>query len=170
VTTVETKDSWKMVGQAVSRADAVEKAAGGTLFADDFDIPGCLAGKVVRSGLAAAEIVRLDAEAARAIPGVRAVLTADDIPGVNTAHGEDFPVLAQGRVRSVGDVVALVAADSDEAVQAAVDWSSGRMAAFTIPNRRWTKTPRPQPLSSRWIAEMWTAPFRRPTLSSSTRI
>ncbi len=119
--TVETKDSWKMVGQAVSRPDAVEKALGGTLFADDFGIPGCLVGKAVRSGVAAAEITRLDAGAARAIPGVRAVLTADDIPGVNAAHGEDFPVLADGCVRSVGDAVALVAAETEEAAQAAID-------------------------------------------------
>lgn len=119
--TVETKDSWKMVGQAVSRADAVEKAVGGTLFADDFDIPGCLVGKVVRSGVAAAEIVRLDVEAARRVPGVRAVLTAEDIPGANAAHGEDFPVLAGGRVRSAGDAVALVAAESAEAAQAAAE-------------------------------------------------
>ncbi|MFQ5914531.1 MAG: xanthine dehydrogenase family protein molybdopterin-binding subunit [Nitrospinota bacterium] len=119
--TVEAKSSWKMVGQAVSRSDAFEKAVGGTLFADDFDIPGCLVGKVVRGGVAAAKIARLDVEAARNMPGVRAVLIAEDIPGVNVAHGEDFPVLARGRVRSVGDAIALVAADTEGAAQAAVN-------------------------------------------------
>ena len=76
--TVETRDSWKMVGQSVSRADAVEKAVGGTLFADDFDIPGCLHGRVVRSGVASVVLDAMDVESARNLPGVRAVLTAED--------------------------------------------------------------------------------------------
>ena len=110
-----------MVGQAVSRPDAIEKAVGGTLFADDFEVPGCLIGKVVRAGVASAQIRKIDTQAARRIPGVRAVLTAADIPGANHAHGEDFPVLADGAVRSAGDAVALVAADHEAAAQAAAD-------------------------------------------------
>lgn len=117
----EFRDSWKMVGQAVSRADAVEKAVGGTLFADDFNLPGCLIGRVVRAGVASARIRKIDVQAARRISGVRAVLTAEDIPGANHAHGEEFPVLADGVVRSAGDAVALVAADHEAAARTAVD-------------------------------------------------
>ncbi len=117
----ESRNSWKMVGQAVSRPDAVEKAVGGTLFADDFNLPGCLIGRVVRAGVASARIRKIDVQAARRIPGVRAVLTAEDIPGANHAHGEEFPVLADGVVRSAGDAVALVAADHEAAARTAVD-------------------------------------------------
>ncbi len=119
--TVETRDSWKMVGQSVSRADAVEKAVGGTLFADDFDIPGCLHGRVVRSGVASVVLDAMDVESARNLPGVRAVLTAEDVPGANQAHGDDFPVLASGYIRSAGDAIAILAADSPDAAQAAAD-------------------------------------------------
>ncbi len=115
------------MGQSVSRADAFEKAVGGTLFADDFDIPGCLTGKVVRSGVASAILDGMDVESACSLPGVRAVLTAEDIPGINHAHGEDFPVLAHGYIRSAGDAIALVAADSPEAAQAAADALSPRL-------------------------------------------
>ena len=117
----ESRDSWKMVGQAVSRPDAVEKAVGGTLFADDFNLPGCLIGRVVRAGVASARIRKIDVQAARRIPGVRAVLIAEDIPGANHANGEEFPVLADGIVRSAGDAVALVAADHEAAARTAVD-------------------------------------------------
>ncbi len=117
----ESRDSWKMAGQAVSRPDAVEKAVGGTLFADDFNLPGCLIGKVVRAGVASARIRKIDVQAARRISGVRAVLTAEDIPGANHTHGEEFPVLADGVVRSAGDAVALVAADHEAAARTAVD-------------------------------------------------
>ena len=71
---------------------------------------------VLRSPHAHAEIVRIDADRARRLPGVQAVMIARDVPGENS-YGrkvKDEPVLADARVRKVGDPVALVVATSPE--------------------------------------------------------
>ncbi len=76
----------------------------------------------LRSPHAHAEIVRIDTERARRLPGVEAILTARDVPGENT-YGrkvKDQPVLAEARVRQVGDPVALVVATSPEVAAAAL--------------------------------------------------
>jgi CO/xanthine dehydrogenase Mo-binding subunit len=75
--------------------------------------------------MANAHIRRLDVQKARDLPGVRAVLTAADIPGINLRGNvlggrDDQPVLAEDHVRAVGDPVALVAADSLEIAEEAV--------------------------------------------------
>ena len=69
---------------------------------------------MLRSPHAHARIRKLDAARARGIPGVRAVITAADIPGRNLIPmiQSDWPVLAQDSCRHVGEAVALVAADT----------------------------------------------------------
>ncbi len=114
-----------LIGQSPTRADAVEKAAGVTRFSDDVSLPGMLWGRVLRSPVANARIRKLDVRAAAGLPGVRAVITASDIPGVNLRGNllggrDDQPVLAEDCVRAVGDPVALVAAESMEAAEEAL--------------------------------------------------
>jgi aldehyde oxidoreductase len=104
------------------RTDALGKATGRALYAADLRVDGMLHARALRSPHAHAEIVRIDAEAARQLPGVEAVLTARDVPGKNR-YGrklKDQPVLADSIVRQVGDPVALVVATSREAATAAL--------------------------------------------------
>jgi CO/xanthine dehydrogenase Mo-binding subunit len=100
--------------------DFVEKVAGTLRYADDWGFPGMLHGVVVRAQLPSARIVGIDTGAARAVPGVRAVLTAADIPHngiLDEASGLGVdaivqPVLADDRVRYDGEPVALIAAET----------------------------------------------------------
>ncbi len=104
------------------RADAMDKATGRARYAADLAVEGMLHAVTLRSPHAHAQIVRIDAEHARRMPGVQAVLTARDVPGENS-YGrklKDQPVLADLLVRQVGDPVALVVADSPEEAAAAL--------------------------------------------------
>ena len=104
------------------RPDALDKATGRAVYAADLAVEGMLHARALRSPHPHAEIVRIDTEQARRLPGVEAILTAPDVPGENT-YGrkvKDQPVLAEARVRQVGDPVALVVASSPEAAAAAL--------------------------------------------------
>ena len=107
-----------VIGQRLRRPDAPDKVKGTALYIEDLDFAGSLWGGVLRSPHAHARIRKLDAARARAVPGVRAVITAREIPGRNIIPmvQSDWPVLAQDFVRHVGEGVAVVAADTREAL------------------------------------------------------
>ncbi|MFG3313190.1 xanthine dehydrogenase family protein molybdopterin-binding subunit [Streptomyces albidoflavus] len=110
------------VGRTKRRHDAVLKTTGAARYTADITLPGMLHAKVLRSPHAHARIVSLDASRARATPGVRAVLTRDEL-GETPGYGffiKDQPVVARDRVRYAGDVVAAVAADDEAAALAAL--------------------------------------------------
>lgn len=122
----------RQVGKPLVRKDAPNKAFGNTLYAGDLSMPGMLHAKVKRSDRASARIVKIDASKARALEGVRSVITAaelpdrlivTDIPGQtggktkNTAQ----PILAKDRVRFFNEPIALIAADTEEIAAAARD-------------------------------------------------
>ena len=111
-----------VVGERIRRPDAPDKVKGSALYIEDLAFAGSLWGAVLRSPHAHARIARLDVVRARTARGVRAVLTARDIPGQNLIPmiQADWPVLAAEFVRHVGEAVALVAADSREAVAEAL--------------------------------------------------
>ncbi|MGE5272424.1 MAG: xanthine dehydrogenase subunit D, partial [Verrucomicrobiota bacterium] len=95
------------------RSDAVPKVTGEFAYSSDLQAAGMLWGKTVRSPHPHARIVSVDVTEALAMPGVRAVLTHDDVPGRKT-YGLEFPdqpVLAIDRVRYFGEPVALIAAE-----------------------------------------------------------
>ena len=71
---------YRVIGQSPPRADAWEKVRGRPIYAGDLALPGMLYGRIVRSPYASARLARIDLEAARALPGVAAVLTAEDVP------------------------------------------------------------------------------------------
>lgn len=114
---------------AVPRAhrDFAEKVAGTLKYADDWSLPGMLHGVVVRSSVACGTILGIDTTAARAVEGVRAVLTAADVPC--NSVGEDatglglepivMPVLAADQVRYSGEPIALIAAETPWAAEQA---------------------------------------------------
>lgn len=104
------------VGMSLIRPDARDKVTGKATFCADLRFPGMLYGLALRSKYPHAEIKGVDATAALKMPGVAAVATACDVPGLN-GFGRavpDQPVIAGDRVRFIGDVVALVAAESVE--------------------------------------------------------
>ena len=111
----------RVVGKPLPRVDAPGKVTGTAVYAADFALPGMLVGKVFRSTEAHARIVRLDVTRARSLPGVRAVVTAADVPDVRYGGGlKDETVFAKGKVRYIGQPVAAVAATTPEAAQAAL--------------------------------------------------
>ena len=111
----------RVVGKSLPRMDGAGKVTGTAVYAADFALPGMLVGKVFRSAEPHARIMRLDTARARALPGVRAVMTAADVPDVRYGGAlKDETVFARGRVRYVGQPVAAVAATTREAAEAAL--------------------------------------------------
>jgi aerobic-type carbon monoxide dehydrogenase small subunit (CoxS/CutS family) len=107
------------IGQAIPRPDAVAKVTGQAMYSDDYTFAEMLHGATLRSEHPHARILRIDASAALALPGVHCVLTQQDIPG-ELRHGlveYDWPAFAGGDypARYVGDPIALVVADANEA-------------------------------------------------------
>ncbi|MCB0984754.1 MAG: molybdopterin-dependent oxidoreductase, partial [Ilumatobacter sp.] len=101
------------LGQSVVRPDGLPKVQGSFQFSGDYSADDALWGATLRSPHPHARIVRLDVSAALAVPGVVAVITADDVPGVPTYGliSHDQPVFAAEVVRYVGEPIAAVAAD-----------------------------------------------------------
>ncbi len=111
------------VGSSAVRPDGGLKVRGEFAFSSDLWMDGMLWGATLRSPHAHARVTRIETAAALAVPGVFAVLTHEDVPGVN-AYGlehRDQPVLASDRVRYQGEAVALVAADHPETARRALD-------------------------------------------------
>ena len=110
-----------VVGKPIPRVEGSEKVTVQARYAADVRLPDLLWGKVVRSPLPHARILRISAEKARALPGVRAILTADDLPPVLVGRRMlDMPLLARDRVRFVGEPVAAVAAETSDVAEEAV--------------------------------------------------
>jgi 4-hydroxybenzoyl-CoA reductase alpha subunit len=113
----------RVVGRPLPKVDAAAKVTGATRFADDLALPRMLYAKVLRSPHPHARLVAIDASAALALPGVKAVLTGRDLPipfGILPVS-QDEHALALDRVRFVGDAVAAVAATSEEIAAAALE-------------------------------------------------
>lgn len=110
------------VGQAIPQVTAREKVLGRAQYVADIKLPGMLHAKVLRSPYAHARILRIDSSAARALPGVKAVLTGADTPARmwGVAHKQQR-ILATGKVRFVGEEVAAVVAVDEETARDALD-------------------------------------------------
>ncbi|HUY02724.1 MAG TPA: xanthine dehydrogenase family protein molybdopterin-binding subunit, partial [Rhodocyclaceae bacterium] len=104
-----------LIGKRIVKMDAPEKAEGKTRYIHDINLPGQLHGKILRSARVHARIVSIDTRAARALPGVHAVITAADVPDQRPIGvARDHLPLKSDRVRSQRDEIAAVAADSEE--------------------------------------------------------
>ena len=121
-TDLEVREGLVQVGTAARKLDGPKLASGKAAFTDDFEQRGMLYGKLVPSPHAHARIRRIDAGKARALPGVHAVLTHQDIPRITyTTAGQSWPEPSNhdarsldDKVRFVGDRVAAIAAESYE--------------------------------------------------------
>jgi CO/xanthine dehydrogenase Mo-binding subunit len=110
------------IGRSEIRNDAEAKATGREMFSVDLYPDNLVWAGVARAGVPHGRLLSVDVAAALAVPGVLKVLTAQDVPGPNR-HGivhKDMPVLADDAVRYRGDAVALVLAETRQALQQAV--------------------------------------------------
>lgn len=114
-------DSFAVVGKRVPKLDAVDKATGKARYIQDLTLPEMLYGKILYATYPHARIVRIDTSGAEKLPGVRAVLTGEDIPPIRMGVYKDNPPLKAGKVRSYRDEVAAVAASSPEIAAAALE-------------------------------------------------
>lgn len=113
---------WK-IGSRVQRLDAEEKVLGTGKYPDDYYPDGMLYGSALRSKYPRARVLSIDVSAARALPGVAAVLTAEDIPGQNKIghlkHDRYTLIPVGGLTHYLGDAIALVAAEDRETLEKA---------------------------------------------------
>ncbi|MBI2893876.1 MAG: molybdopterin-dependent oxidoreductase [Deltaproteobacteria bacterium] len=115
----------RWIGQPVPRLDAPAKVTGRAIYAGDVTLPGMLHGRLLRSPVAHARIAGIDTSRAAALPGVKAVITGRDTPGIRYGNWRLMPqtqdelALQIDKVRFIGDEVAAVAAiDADTAAEA----------------------------------------------------
>jgi putative selenate reductase molybdopterin-binding subunit len=128
VAPAETEET-RYVGVSEPKVDATKLAQGKPAFAADVEMRGILVGKLLHSPIAHGYIKRIDASRARALPGVHAVLTYQDIPRVvHSTAGQSDPIPGpldffslDRKLRFVGDRVAAVAAETEEIAQRALD-------------------------------------------------
>ncbi len=109
--------TFKTIGKSEPRRDLPEKLTGEAKYAADVQLPGMLFGKILRSPHPHARILSINVDAARNLPGVRAVVTPFDAPKGQVAP--DMPIL-DTEARYVGDEVAAVAADDEDLAEAAL--------------------------------------------------
>ena len=106
-------DDWK-IGSRVHRLDVEEKVLGYGKYPDDFYMEDMCYGSALRSKYPRARVVSIDTAAAKALPGVIGVFTADDIPGENKIghikHDQYTLIPVGGLTHYLGDAIALVAA------------------------------------------------------------
>ena len=113
---------WK-IGSRVHRLDVEEKVLGYGKYPDDFYVDGMCYGGAVRSKHARARVTAIDASAALKLPGVVAVLTAEDIPGENKVghikHDQYTLIPIGGVTHYLGDAIALVVAEDQATLEKA---------------------------------------------------
>ncbi len=124
-------DELRVVGKNIPLKESYDKVTGRAEYCTTVSMRGMLVGKILRSPHAHAKVLSVDASKARAIPGVKAVITRDDVPGkVYTTNvmtyqlpdGEPHDMIMFDEiVRCVGDPVAAVAAVNEPAARAALD-------------------------------------------------
>ena len=113
--------SYQIIGQAVPRTDNTGKVTGEAHYTADVLLPGTLWAKTLRSPHSHARIIRIDTSGAEKAPGVRAVLTGNDVRGILYGRRyRDIAILAQERARFMGERVAAIAADTLEQAEHAL--------------------------------------------------
>ena len=116
------ENDWK-VGSSVHRLDVEEKVLGTGKYPDDWYVPNMTYGSAVRAKYARARVKAIDASKALAMPGVYAVLTAEDIPGENKVghikHDQYTLIPVGGLTHYLGDAICLVVAQDPETLEKA---------------------------------------------------
>ncbi len=117
------RDDYLLVGRSVVRTDALDKCLGRARFTADYIPKDTIVVKVLRSTVPHALIKAIDPSEALRIPGVEAVLTASDVPGMNQIGYAlpDQPFLNDEKVHFIGDPIALVCAEDEHSAVAGMD-------------------------------------------------
>lgn len=118
----------KYVNQPIRKKDAMALVTGKPVYTDDIAPKDCLVVKVLRSPHAHAEILEIKKDIAEKLPGIVCVLTYEDVPQKRfTMAGQTYPepspydrLILDKRVRFVGDAVAIVAGETEKAVNQAM--------------------------------------------------
>src|ERR1041384_3107016 len=112
----------QVVGKPTPRVEGVLKVTGKAQYSADLNLPGVLWGRCLRSPIAYGVIKKIDVDKALQVPGVKAVITGQDVTGMRIGRCiYDTPVLADGLVRFIGEKVAAVAAETKLAAEQALD-------------------------------------------------
>lgn len=112
----------RVVGRPTPRVEGEYKVSGKAVYTVDVVLPGMLWGKVLRSPIASGRIKRIDISRALQVPGVKTVITGEDVAGLKIGRRVyDMPLLADGVVRFIGEKVAAVAAETEEIAEQALD-------------------------------------------------
>ena len=117
-------EKFATVGRSLPRVDAADKVTGRAKFAADLHFENVLHGKILTSPIAHGLIKSIDKSQAEAFPGVKLVLTGEDVPditfGINPPRYDEH-VLAKDKVRHIGDEVAAVIAVDEETAERALE-------------------------------------------------
>ena len=112
----------QVVGKPTPRVEGVLKVTGKALYSADLQLPDSLWGRCLRSPIPYGRIKRIDTSKAWQVPGVKAVITGQDVTGLRIGRCiYDTPVLADGVVRFIGEKVAAVAAETKVAAEQALE-------------------------------------------------
>jgi CO/xanthine dehydrogenase Mo-binding subunit len=118
------KHAYSVAGTNAPRVDGVEKVTGKAIYTSDIQFPGMAHARILRSPVAHAKLVKVDASKAQEYPGVIATLTRDNIQDFNYKYGatyKDQSIVAVDKVRYVGDPVAAVLADDAATAEQALE-------------------------------------------------
>jgi len=113
-----------VVNHSVPREDGVAKVTGRAVFTSDIHLEGMAYAKLLRSPFAHAHILSVDTLKALRQPGVIAVLSGNDLQGIDPYYGhavKDHPLLAIGKVRFLGEPVAAVVAEDERSAYEALE-------------------------------------------------
>jgi nicotinate dehydrogenase large molybdopterin subunit len=111
------------IGQSFPQKDGIPKVTGTAQYVADIELSGMIYGKALRSQHVHSKILNIDTSKAEKVPGVIRIITSSDIPGCQFLGRKilDQPVICKDKVKNIGDVVVLVAAESIEAAQKACE-------------------------------------------------
>jgi len=120
-------EEYSVVGKGLPRVDTVAKATGQAKFAEDVFLPNMLWGKILRSPYPHARILGINTSQAEKLPGVKAIITGQDVASIRYAFvdtprypADEYP-LAVDKVRYIGDGVAAVAAVDEATAEEALN-------------------------------------------------
>jgi len=109
------------IGKRIPKRDAPQKVTGSAIYIQDLKIPGMLYGKILYSKYPHAKILKIDTSRAEKLPGVKVVITGSDIPAFKIGFFKDNPPLKTGKVLSMRDELAAVAAIDPQIAEEALE-------------------------------------------------
>ena len=117
------KAEYQTIGKSIPKIGVIERLRGEPIFSADLAFEDALVLKVLRSVKAHALLGGIDCEKALKVEGVVKIFTAEDVPGKNLIGiiNKDQPLLATGKVRAVGEPIALIAAENEAAALQAIE-------------------------------------------------